>query len=73
MNPVAKTFRHYPLKTKAFYYRVLWPLWLNLEAYKKGLVSHRLCDNESKPTDIDELNWKIFLAKIPHIKQELGV
>lgn len=73
MIPVAKSFQHYPLKTKAFYYRILWLAWLNLEAYNKGLITHRLCDSETKPTELDELNWQIFVAKVPYFKQELGV
>lgn len=73
MMPWGQPFKHYPLKTRAFYDRILFLACLNLEAYNRGLVSHRVSDNEKKPTEIDELNWQIFIAKIPHIKAELGV
>jgi hypothetical protein len=60
-------FEGYPLKTRAFYNRILWMMWLNLEATRHGYFDVLLSDTE------DPFTWFRFVEAIPDIKLWLDI
>jgi hypothetical protein len=57
----------FPLKTRAFYNRIFWLMWLNLEAYRHGYFDVLLSETE------DPITWFRFVEAIPNIKLWLAI
>lgn len=67
MLQMSETLIGYPLSTRAFYNRIFWLMWLNIEAVRHGYFEVLLSDTD------DIYTWTRFVDKIPDIKLWLDI
>lgn len=60
-------FDGYPAKTRDFYSKIVWMMWLNAEAYKRGYFDTLLSDTD------DIFSWFRFVEMLPDIKMWMAI